>query len=79
MSHEPATLRRTMRANLRAVLPEIAARAWRAEAERKVPAENVEQLKHIGFTRAFLPRRYGGLGRHHLGAGGERPRLGVGR
>lgn len=62
MSHDPATLRRTMRANLRTVLPEIAARAWRAEADRKVPAENVELLKRIGFTRAFLPRRYGGLG-----------------
>lgn len=62
MSQDPATLRRNMRVNLRAVLPEIAARAWRAEADRKVPAENVELLKHIGFTRAFLPRRYGGLG-----------------
>ena len=62
MSQDPVSLRRDMRANLRAVLPEIAARTWRAEADRKVPAENVEALKRIGFTRAFLPRRYGGLG-----------------
>lgn len=51
-----------MRADMRTVLPEIAANAWRAEADRKVPAENLELLRGIGFTRAFLPQRYGGLG-----------------
>lgn len=62
MRRDPETLRGNMRANLRDVLPAIAANAWRAEAERKVPIENVEALKRIGFTRAFLPRHYGGLG-----------------
>lgn len=62
MGRDPMTLRVNMRANLRDVLPGIAANVWRAEAERNVPAENVEALKRIGFTRAFLPRRYGGLG-----------------
>lgn len=62
MNHDPQILRGNMRANLRDVLPGIAANAWRAEAERRVPAENVQALKRIGFTRAFLPRRYGGLG-----------------
>jgi alkylation response protein AidB-like acyl-CoA dehydrogenase len=57
----PETLRRDMRANLRAVLPAIAANARRAEDERMVPVENVRLLKGIGFTRAFLRRRYGGL------------------
>ena len=54
-------LRRGMRANLRAVLPAIAANAKLAEEERRVPAENVRLLKGIGFTRAFLRKRYGGL------------------
>jgi alkylation response protein AidB-like acyl-CoA dehydrogenase len=54
-------LRADMRANLRAVLPAIAANARRAEEERRVPDENVRLLKGIGFTRAFLRRRYGGL------------------
>ncbi|MBD0273947.1 MAG: flavin-dependent monooxygenase [Acetobacteraceae bacterium] len=50
-----------MRPNLRAVLPAIAANARRAEEQRAIPAENVRLLKGIGFTRAFLRRRYGGL------------------
>ncbi len=54
-------LRSAMRANVRAVLPDIAANAWRAEEDRKVPVENVRLLKGVGFTRAFLRRRYGGL------------------
>lgn len=58
---DPETLRLKMRANLCAVLPAIAANARRAEEERKVPVENVRLLKGIGFTRAFLRKRYGGL------------------
>lgn len=56
------TLRRNMHVNMRAVLPDIAANVWRAEEERKVSVENVELLRKIGFTRAFLPERHGGLG-----------------
>ena len=62
MSRDQVTLRGDVRANLCAALPEIAANVWRAEAERKVPAENVALLKRTGLTRAFLARRYGGLG-----------------
>ena len=58
---DPDDLRRGMRANLRAVLPDIAANARRAEEDRRVPVENLRLLKGIGFTRAFLRRRYGGL------------------
>ena len=50
MSRDPATLRRNMRANLRAVLPEIAARAWRAEAERKALLKKGLRPDLIGFA-----------------------------
>lgn len=61
-AYDPRLLRRSMRANIRAVRPGIAASAWQAEADRRVPAGNVAVLKRIGFTRAFLPERYGGVG-----------------
>ena len=61
VDNDPEALRAGMRANLRAVLPHIAANARRAEESRKVPVENVALLKKIGFTRAFLRKRYGGL------------------
>ncbi len=54
---DPEVQRRDVRANLRAVLPDIAANALRAEEERRVPVENVRLLKRIGFTRAFLRKR----------------------
>lgn len=47
---------------MRIVLPDIAANTWRAEEERKVPVENIELLREIGFTRALLSERHGGLG-----------------
>ncbi|MCR8924265.1 flavin-dependent monooxygenase [Dasania sp. GY-MA-18] len=43
------------------ILPIIANNAQLAEEERKVPKENIELLKKIGFTRAFQPKAYGGL------------------
>jgi len=46
---------------VRAVLPQIAANADRAEEERRIPPENIALLKEAGLYRAFQPRIYGGL------------------
>ncbi|GGG60384.1 acyl-CoA dehydrogenase [Salipiger pallidus] len=46
---------------VRAVLPQIKANAPKAEADRMVPAENIELLKGTGLHRAFQPKAYGGL------------------
>lgn len=46
---------------VKALLPQIAARAAQAEADRSVPKENIELLKSIGLHRAFQPLAYGGL------------------
>ena len=46
---------------LQTVLPTIAANAYNAEQERKVPQENIALLKGIGLHKAFLPKAYGGL------------------
>jgi alkylation response protein AidB-like acyl-CoA dehydrogenase len=47
--------------DLKGILPLIAANAEKAEAERKVPEENIRLLKSIGLHRAFQPKKYGGL------------------
>ncbi|WP_028634144.1 p-hydroxyphenylacetate 3-hydroxylase oxygenase component [Pseudomonas parafulva] len=47
--------------DLKAILPAIAANAFKAEQDRSVPAENIASLKSIGMHRAFLPKQYGGL------------------
>ncbi|MFD1191368.1 MULTISPECIES: acyl-CoA dehydrogenase family protein [Phenylobacterium] len=46
---------------VRALLPTLAANAGKAEAERKVPEENIRLLREAGFTRALQPLAYGGL------------------
>lgn len=46
---------------VKAVLPEIAARADAAEKGRTVPAENIALLKSTGLHRALQPKAYGGL------------------
>lgn len=61
MSVNAEATRSSMLTSLRVVLPRISANVWSAEEHRRVPAENVRLLKEIGFTRAFLRRRYGGL------------------
>ncbi len=45
-----------LRARLKAVLPKIAANAYKAEAERKIPDENIALLKQAGFFRTFQPK-----------------------
>ena len=46
---------------VRAVLPAIAARAERADKERRVPDESVAELRAAGVFRMLQPGRYGGL------------------
>ncbi|WP_127107889.1 p-hydroxyphenylacetate 3-hydroxylase oxygenase component [Pararhodobacter zhoushanensis] len=46
---------------VRAILPQIKANAPKAEADRMVPAENIDLLKGTGLHRAFQPKAYGGL------------------
>ena len=45
---------------VRAVLPQIQARATQTEQARMVPAENIALLKQTGLHRVFLPAAYGG-------------------
>lgn len=62
----------TLLMRVRAVLPQIAARAQRCEDERMVPVENVAALRDAGLLDAFKPSRFGGfeaspLEVHHAG------------
>ncbi len=41
--------------DLKSILPTIAANAFQAEQDRKVPDENIALLKSIGLHRAFQP------------------------
>ena len=43
------------------VVPTLRANALRAEAEGRVPDENMEALSEAGFLRLMAPKRYGGL------------------
>ncbi|NWN49744.1 flavin-dependent monooxygenase [Pseudomonas sp. MAFF 301514] len=47
--------------DLKSILPTIAANAFMAEQDRKVPAENIALLKSIGLHRAFQPKAFGGM------------------
>ena len=42
-------------------VPTLRANARRAEADGRVPDENMEALRDTGFTRLFAPQRFGGL------------------
>jgi alkylation response protein AidB-like acyl-CoA dehydrogenase len=50
-----------LRAGIRALAPEITARALEIEAGRRIPPDLVETLKSIGVFRMFAPRSHGGL------------------
>jgi alkylation response protein AidB-like acyl-CoA dehydrogenase len=43
------------------ILPTIAANAFQAEKDRKVPEENIALLKSVGMHRAFQPKAFGGM------------------
>ncbi|MHC8299810.1 p-hydroxyphenylacetate 3-hydroxylase oxygenase component [Pseudomonas sp. ZS1P83] len=47
--------------DLKSILPTIAANAFEAEQNRKVPDENIALLKSIGMHRAFQPKKFGGM------------------
>ena len=47
--------------DLKSILPTIAANAFKAEQDRRVPDENIALLKGIGLHRAFQPRAFGGM------------------
>jgi alkylation response protein AidB-like acyl-CoA dehydrogenase len=47
--------------DLRSILPTIAANAFQAEQDRKVPDENIALLKSIGLHRVFQPKAFGGM------------------
>ena len=49
-----------LRTRIKTILPEIRLNADRAEAERKVPEENVALLKTAGLFKALQPKAYGG-------------------
>ena len=51
----------TLLERLHVILPQIAANAEKTEQARTVVDENIRLLKDIGFTRAFQPKKYGGL------------------
>ncbi|WP_460772073.1 flavin-dependent monooxygenase [Microbacterium sp. GXF7504] len=50
-----------LRDRVRELLPAISERASRTEAERRIPAETIAELREIGFFRAYQPAAYGGL------------------
>ena len=44
-----------------ALVPSLRARAATAERLRRIPDETIQEFKHAGFFRVFVPKRYGGL------------------
>ena len=66
MSTAPAVIeslipdRSTLLARARALVPVVAARADRCQAEKRVPHETIEDFKRAGFFRILQPRRWGG-------------------
>ena len=48
----------------REMVPRLAARAARAEAERRLPAETIAEMQVAGFFRVLQPRRWGGFEMH---------------
>ncbi len=50
----------TLSERIRPHLGEIASRAQETEDARCVPEANIELIKQAGFTRAFVPKEYGG-------------------
>ncbi|HUZ74073.1 MAG TPA: acyl-CoA dehydrogenase family protein [Stellaceae bacterium] len=48
----------------REMVPRLAARSARAEAERRLPAETVAEMQAAGFFRVLQPKRWGGYEMH---------------
>ncbi|HUZ75346.1 MAG TPA: acyl-CoA dehydrogenase family protein [Stellaceae bacterium] len=62
LTHEEAVAR------ARALAPAIAARAHRAEQERHIPRESIEEFVAAGLARVLQPRRWGGHEISHAAA-----------
>jgi alkylation response protein AidB-like acyl-CoA dehydrogenase len=62
LMQQPATSEAArLLAAVRALTPEIAARAAEIEAIRRVPHDIMDRLRQLGLYRTLLPRRYGGF------------------
>jgi 3-hydroxy-9,10-secoandrosta-1,3,5(10)-triene-9,17-dione monooxygenase len=48
-------------ARAKAMIPTLKERAQRCEAERKIPAETIREMKEAGFFDVLKPRRWGGF------------------
>jgi 3-hydroxy-9,10-secoandrosta-1,3,5(10)-triene-9,17-dione monooxygenase len=48
----------------RAIGPALVERAARAERERMIPTETIDELEAVGFFDLLKPRRFGGLEAH---------------
>jgi indole-3-acetate monooxygenase len=70
LGSSPSEVTNTVFERVRALLPEIAARAAEGERERAVPAEIVSALREAGAFRMALPKTWGGeeLGLPQAGA-----------
>jgi len=53
-------LAKSLLTRAREMVPVLAERAARAEADRSIPAETIADFKQAGFFRVIQPRRYGG-------------------
>ena len=56
----PVVSAQEMVARARALAPAFAARAARAETERRLPPESAQEMLDAGLARILMPRRFGG-------------------
>ncbi len=57
---DDADLAKSLLSRAREMVPTLAERAPRAEAQRSIPAETIAAFKQAGFFRVIQPKRYGG-------------------
>lgn len=61
---EVAELEKSLLAQARAMVPILAERAARADAERRLPFETIADFREAGFFRILQPKRFGGYELH---------------
>lgn len=61
---ESAEIEESLLARARAMVPILAERASRADSERRIPAETIEDFRKAGFFRILQPKRWGGYESH---------------
>lgn len=57
-------IEKSLLARARAMVPVVAERASRADSERRIPAETIEDFRKAGFFRILQPKRWGGYELH---------------